>query len=611
MDVLVAAPPRPSATDIIDMRWRREFEEMVLPLTRDFIETGKDWKSRIRTVRALYRGDWEVAYPDGTVRTDLPKTANPVQTGLDDLSHLAVENEAQHHCTPTDTDSPAILNAELRSHVLDSYWYFNEGEYMAPQLIFDLAGTGGCFVSVTAKDGFDYPCFTRLDPDNSYPDVVNGVMVTFLYVQRMPIRHAHALYGVDYSGVADTTEVEIVDYYDSSRHMRGSTGLNSQSEFVKGSARVLNYTQHDLGCTPIGWGKLPTLDGAWRGIFDQAGGGMLARNRILQLTLDYADQLVYAPMFAHDVENDRDPPSPRTLYRLRTAEGKIGRVAPAGTNPELFQLMEYLDREGGRGTMTPAARAGEVHQSIASAAFVTSTLGQLTSVIRVLQRELGMMRQRANYAGMKLDETYLDFNKPLVINAGRRDTYTPSTAIAHRYEHRVLYGAGAGLDALNKKVAILQDLGARLISRDTARDQLDYVGDKVSEALKVDREMVADALSQRLATENDLSVLMNMLRLMLQGQDFAQASGVMAPMVEQNMLQQMAGAVGAQGGLPSGAGPGGPPSAAQQQLALAAGATGPPQGVGGPGVPAGGPTQPVQFPAPPMEQVMVRPVGGQ
>jgi len=608
MDVVLNAPPTPSQVQLADMVWRREFEEMVLPLRHDFVESNSDWKSRIRKVRALYRGDWEEAFPDGTVRIDLPKTSNPVQTGLDDLSRLTSENEARHHCEPANASQEAILNAELREHILDTYWFHNEGEELAPQLVFDLAGTGGCFMSVTARSEFDYPLFTRLDPDCSYPDIVNGILVTFLYAQRMKARHVKALYGIDYTaerlGASDTSDVEIVDYYDTSVHMRGAVLMGSDGGVRSGSARVINRTQHDLGCVPVAWAKLKSLDGAWRGIYDQAGGSMLARNRILQLTLDYADQLVYSPLFAHDVENDRDPPAPKTIYRLRTPEGKIGRVAPAGNNPELFQLMEYLDREGRTGTMQPAARAGEVSQSIASAAFVTSTLGQLTSLIRVLQREVGSLRQRANRIAMKIDTEFLDFNKPLMLNAGKRATYTPGAAIAERYDHRVLYGAGAGLDALNKKVALLQDLGARLISRDTARDQLDYLGDKVSEELKVDRELVGDALTQRLATEKDLSVLMNMLRLMISGQSFAEASGVMAPLVDQQMQQAMLPPGAPQpGGVPppgaEGLPPGVPPDQAQQ--ALMAGATGgPPPGV-----------QPqVQLPPPPMEQVMVRPVSG-
>jgi hypothetical protein len=83
----------------------------------------------------------------------------------------------------------------------------------------------------------------------------------------------------------------------------------------------------------------------------------------------------------------------------------------------------------------------------------------------------------------------------------KRKTYTPSEVFDGWYQHDIMYGAGAGLDKLNADNRVLQHLSARLISRQTARAQIDYLTDDSSEQEKIDAENVLDALLQRFATD--------------------------------------------------------------------------------------------------------------
>jgi hypothetical protein len=574
--------------DVEDIAAARRVEEYVLDVRHNRTKHFEEWKSRVDEGDKLYNGDFSTVYPNEIERQDAAKVMNLVQVGMDDLTKLAAETQPQVRCAKRGDSDADKENANLRAGVLNTHWIANEGDdNLDTELGYDLAGPGGAFVAVTFNpDESEYPIYTRLDPRGCYPGIVRNKLVDMLVVTRMKARDAEREYGFSlFEGEnalfsepvrqASSDEVEILDHYDRERVVSVVATVKRTGGDLGEGRQIGKTWVHGLGVVPVGWSKMPTLDGEFRGAFDQVKGIMIAQHRIVQLMLDYAEQMVYSPFEAWDVENDDEAPGPTTVYRLRSKEGFMRRVSPAGSQPELFTILEYLERQGRSGAAYPAQRQGEVNQSIASAAFVSSTLGQLTTQIKAVQKAKAALRRRCNVIAMMIDERFLDNAKPLLVPVGDIATYKPSDVIKGVHQNRVVYGAGAGLDAINKKIAVLQDVGAGLTSKRTAREQIDYIDNIEGEEAQIEMEQFLEVAAEKLRMQAPVSTLMQVVGLLDQGKRLAEVMGIVAPIMEQVEAQQAQAAAGGAAGNPAVAGPppGGPPGVA--------GAQGP-QGVQGP-----------------------------
>ena len=66
---------------------------------------------------------------------------------------------------------------------------------------------------------------------------------------------------------------------------------------------------------------------------------------------------------------------------------------------------------------------------------------------------------------------------------------------------KVVYGAGAGLDRMNADTRILQHLGANLISRQTARENIDYIAQDGEEEDRIQAEQAENIATQKFLQE--------------------------------------------------------------------------------------------------------------
>ncbi|HSE44859.1 MAG TPA: hypothetical protein VLA89_05980, partial [Gemmatimonadales bacterium] len=323
------------------------------------------------------------------------------------------------------------------------------------------------------------------------------------------------------------------------------------------------------GVLPVAFAMLDSFDGEFRGMFDQVFGSLKTKNRIVKLMMDYTDQLVYAPLVSKGLLNPEEGYGPAAHYRLdpNIPDAQMGRLQPGGSSPQLFNILEYLDREQRAGVSFPSQRQGDVSQSIASASFVQSTQGQLTSTVRNIQRLLSHFREQLNKACYELDDKFMDEAKPLVRPVGKKKEYTPSRDIRGQYDSQVLYGAGAGLDRLNADVRVLQHLGAGLISRETARGQIDYLAQDGEQADQINREMAESAMAQKFLTEAPWEVVAQAWKKM--------GEGLSLPDAIQKVVEEQEGVPGA---TPAPQAPGPAPageSPQTEQMALQKGRTPP------------------------------------
>jgi hypothetical protein len=276
------------------------------------------------------------------------------------------------------------------------------------------------------------------------------------------------------------------------------------------------------------------------------------------------------------------------------------RVSPAASSQQLYGLIQYLDTEQ-RGQLNyPSTRGGDVQQSQGSAAFVNSTMGTLTSLVRENQRILTDMQERAGNTMFQLDEHFLDFEKPLLQSIGKKKTYVPSRDIAGNHRLFVQYGAGAGLDRLNTDVRILQFYSAGLISAEKALSEVDFVGDARSAYEQRQDDEQERIILQRFAGDpsTTLEVLVRALKLRRDnGGPFIDALIQVMDEQQQALQQQQQAAATAQTGLT-----GAPAEAGAEQAALQKGGQpGPAAGGGGaPVAPSGG------FSPQPLQQVFVK-----
>jgi hypothetical protein len=548
----------------------REFEDYIIGewKSRRTADSYQNWKSRIERVEAMYKGEWPAVWP-GRVATeeDLPYVTNLVQIGMDDLQALVSETSPVIRCDPAGNNEKAITEANVREAIGHTYWLNNDYiSWLPSTLAMDLAGSGAAFLLIW-HGADDYPMFIRLDPRGCYPTIEHGRLIDLMVVSRMKATSAALLFpeiGIE-TRIDETTEVEVVDYYSDSiiaQHVIHPG--KSYGDDPEGVERI-SIEPNPLGRMPIAWSKLETFDGAFRGIFDQVKNILWAQNRIFKLILDHADSAVYAPFKARNVANLHEPPGPDTIYQLLEG-GDLARVEPNPIQGDLFNLLEYLEREGRAGVSYPATRQGDIQQAIASAAFVESTMGQLTTQVRRIQRHLQRIMSVANSLGFQIDEKFLNFSKPMIRTVKHINEYTPTEAINKIYRNRVVYGVGAGLDIINRSVMLTQDLGAGIISKETAAEQKEYILDPQGEQQKREKEFGRELLMQKMFAEGDLPSAIELAATLAEGKDILQAA------VRLRDQQQKAAQAAVEAAQAEAGAPGAPPAPVTPEAQPAAGA---------------------------------------
>ena len=558
-------------TEIRKLADTRINEDMLAEVRSHRTHRFSEWKKRIDDVDALYRGDWEKVFPDENVEVDLPNVMNLVQTAMDDMAKLISEAQPSVRCFPNSDRDADQENAYLREGIAETYGVVNNWEVMRARLGMDLAGAGAAFVVVLEDPESLYPCYHRIDPRMAYPDTHNGVLQDLLVHQSMKVRQAARLFPqlqltARYREPDIADSAEVIEYYNDMEAVQAVI-MTKSGKPIPGGTEIVKRWKHGLHKVPVAFVQLDSFDGDFRGMFDQVAGSLKVKNRIFQLMLDYTDQLVYAPPVSKGLLNPDEELGPNAHFRLdpNVPDAGITRLAPAGSSPDVWRLLEYLDREQ-RGALTyPATRQGEISQSIASASFVNSTMGALTSTVRNIQRLLAVLQEQVIEIAFCVDAKRLDFEKPLSRPVGKRKVYTPSRAIGERYENQVIYGAGAGLDRLNADVRILQHLGAGLISRETAREHIDYLPQDGEENDRVEHEMARSALAQKFLTEAPWNLVAEVVKKM--EDEGAPLSKAIKEVMEQQQPETGAAPQGVPGPAPQGE------SAMTEQLALAKGRT--------------------------------------
>jgi hypothetical protein len=532
-------------------------------------EMHQTHKARIEDMDRIYRGDLTKYRTNGeSAPKDYLLIENKFKNAVHDLTRLAAEPRPVPVFMQRGDSTAEYNKARIREQIADTIWEMGNGPRLQRKLYMDMMGGGYAAIAAHYNDKSDYAQFYRLDPRYCYPTILNGTLVDMVYVEAMKVELARTLWpDLNLGAVKDNSDVHVVTYMDDMAVSQAVTATMGK----KTQGFIVNRWEHKLGCVPVAFRALDTFDSTFRGLFDQIGGPMSLRNRIMSLLDDYVEDLVHSPWESKGVLNPDDPPGPLTIYQHdpNADESFMRRTAAASPAGAVWGIIEKLEMQESVEALQPPSRVGQVSQSIASGDFVNSTQGSLSSAVREIQDNMADLRKQLHYICFKIEEKWLPKDKPLLRAVGKKKTYNPETDINGVYEHRILFGAAAGMDRQYADVRVLQHVGSGLISKQTARGQLDYLDDPTSEQNYIDKEQLSTVLFQRFSADPNtpLSAVAEALVEMGKGKDLVEVMEAQAKAMLQREEEMKQAALGAQGGeqLPAGEGP---PDAAEENLAL-------------------------------------------
>src|SRR6476659_8650161 len=288
---------------------QRVFESDLIGWRGQRIQALQDWKARLQTVDTLYRGDWNQIFSDESVVREYPSVFNMVQGGLDDIARLVSEAVPSVRCFPAKETQSEEAGAHIREGIADTYWAVNAAEMIVPRLAMDVAGAGAAFVAAYVDKHSDYPCFHRIDPRYAYPDVVNGKMQDLIVLEDLNARTAARMFpdlGLPDDPNQHDQQVELMHYYSANECVQA---VVSQTPGAMPEAYIVKRWDPQ-GVMPVAFVQLDSFDGAFRGMFDQILGSLQTKNRLVNMVLQYMDELVYAPLQSSGVLNPEEPPGP-------------------------------------------------------------------------------------------------------------------------------------------------------------------------------------------------------------------------------------------------------------------------------------------------------------
>lgn len=496
-------------------------------------ESFQDHKDRMLAGDRLYLGNLGELFPGESGLPDVPYVENKFKNALHDIARLASEGRGMVKAIPRGDRDKDMKQAQVYESINEGYWVVNKMRRREQGLYIDLAGTGLMSTACYYNDRSPYPQATPLNPRFSYPDVRNGVLSSMVTIEEVKERLLAARFpNQGLNGDGDNQNVAtFACYYDDEVVVEAV--LVPENNELK-DARIVKRWVHDLGIVPVAFEMLDTFDGSFHGLFEQLAGPLMVRNKTVRYLVDYLESMAHAPIRAKNVLNPDDEPGPLTIYQIdpNAQDWVFDRLPPAAPAGSVFGVLSYMQDQEEKEALQPPSRSGNVSQSIASGTFVDRTQGQLTSVVKELQEKMSSLREQQNEIMNRIDERWMDFKKPLVRPVAGKRMYLPSEDIDGWYLHEVKFGAGAGLDRLNADTRVMNHLAGRLISREEARAEIDYLDDSASSQDKINRELLADALMQRFVQDPNtpMSSLAGVwLAMMQDGKSFDEALAEVVP----------------------------------------------------------------------------------
>lgn len=496
--------------------------------------------NRYTTLDALSRGDWAAALSETFAGARLPPyIKNPVSTGLDDYARLSSAAVPTVACRPLTTKRKEGDSAQIREAIALTHARYNRiAQDFRPALAYDLAGYGAAYVmcwpdlTKVGSGPYDYECpyprWTRIDPRTAYPTFDGGRLLDLVVCNKMLRRQAAMQFpslGLDEEPHGSDT-VEIIDYYSKTVVAKVVSGLSGGGALA-GRKYLADIQPNWLGVVPVAFAKLHTLDGHIRGLFDQVGAPTMVYNTMMAYGLTGMEKVALAPSVYKGILNPQDEGRNAKLFADEDVQGSgVTRVEPQRITAEFFGLMGQL-REDIHGAIGVAPqRGGQNLPSIISAAGISAVSGVESTNVEYIQSHLASIEQQLYEIGFLVDETYMNFPKPL-LHPSTKDSYVPSEDIAGRCYVQVSYGFGSGMAPENKATLLYQAAGTGFFSREYSRSQMPGMSEGYLEESRIEREQNRTVVWQRIFSESPLDTVARAWELQEEGKQLGEIVGIL------------------------------------------------------------------------------------
>jgi hypothetical protein len=562
------------ASDILQKAEARRYDSYI-PTSQERVTDARfdSRRERIQNVDAWYAGDYATAFPGEVPNRISPFVKNLVNSGTNDMVRLIVAAKPSIICPVLADTEKAEKQSVKTAQAMRTWWTANRGDRMVVYLAFDLILTGAAYVECwpeldkLGNPISPYPKFSRIDPRYAFPNFTADKMHDLYVISDMKLREAVRMYpslGLDPDADRETDDVRVVDVYEPDYTCK-------VLYFVQGggpagnSGYLIEESENPTERLPVAWAKTPTGDGHFRGLMDQVGEPLQLQNQMVYFIKENMERMAFAGTKGKGALNSEEYGPKRHIELDPDVEGAdFQEIEPARIAPEYFGVIQMLkDDTHGQVGIAPA-RAGDVRQSIASAAFVASVQGQQSTTVEDYEQQIAYLREDLNEIAFHQDKAALNFDKPMLVRGPLR-TYTPSVDLGEYPSNSVVYGYASGLDKLNRNVLLEAAARSRLLSRREAIVQGELSEDPDATMAAIEKEGVRDTL---LAALQQL-LISDPTQAPIVGAAFNKGQDIFEVM-EQLQAAQAQAAPPAQPELGAGGPPGaGPPGGAQAaQLAL-------------------------------------------
>lgn len=578
--------------------------------------TARTWRqSQIRLARA---GNYELINPDAFSDTwPKPVIANFLNMAALDMAESLAPLPGVNCASGAMVSERAKLRGAQRTKIAHFYWQHSKLKKFAVNAA-DWFFTMG-FLPIIVEPDFkaDMPRIRFEDPFDCFPKIDRyGTVECYAKIQRMLASELAAMFP-EVAGILlqdyqrrdrSNTFMEVIRYYDKDVTVLYVSDVDPQGNYIP---IQLAAVENKMSRCPVAVAQRSSLDGQFRGQYDDAIWVQMARAKMASLALEAGMKAVEAPI-AVPQDMVEMPFGPDAIWRTDNPQA-IRRVTME-VPQSAFSMDQRLDMEAMRSTRYPEARSGNIQASVITGRGVQELMGSFDMLIKTAQDQFGEGLREATSLAFEMDEAYFgDMSKNIEgISAGApyEITYKPKRDIGGEWDTEVSYGLAAGLAPNNAVVMMLQLMGAGLISKEAVQKQLPFDVDPIEMQMAVTLEKGREAIlagiagyaqaipqmaGQGMDPSQPLKQIADFLNAVRKGTDI-EAAALKAFTPPQPSPQDQAAA--AQQG--AGAGPGMPPG---------------PPGMGGPpgAPPAGGGLQmPQQAQAPPnLMQMVAQMRGGQ
>lgn len=468
------------------------------------IQAHQAWKDRIENVTLIVNGEWFRVWPDLSREPSAPTVANTIEMAISHFSSIggsvvpSVRVPVPHkEAGPDGARGAAKRERRLReiedesnmSNLL-ARWF---GDYSG-------GGANAAFVwaDFTLPAEERNPIIHRIDPRHYYPIVdAQGTVLECLVARRVHAYETIRRYP-ELETLVNIDDADLEEWFwftpERIRHIIADV---SPSGRETRDGLVLLDIENELGMVPVVENVRPSYDGERRGIHDQTIHILRVQHHLMNLTIEATEEDVYSPLVYYEVEGI-ETFGPGAQMRMRTPDAQVSRV-PTQNRFDVKDLIGRLEEQARFQSVFPIQLTGDPGASIASNRAIQGSQGALNARLALAHKQFEWFLEKVSAIVLRFDEIYCAGNKTIYGDAHDRkkpEGYNPERDVAGNYEVSRSYGLGAGSDPVNKETRLQMHLAAELISKDTARENLDFLQDGLIEEKKISKEMMIAAVNQ-------------------------------------------------------------------------------------------------------------------